>query len=418
MNKSLLRKTAIQSVVLMLVVLTSSFALKQYQTVTIEAVSRYSEAEAAVNTTDPQAVSVLETEPEGAEQPKVQLTKVQKSFSGADPNVLGKLGENYLVIKKPEGSQLKLSLEDIYINKSIQLTITGMSDDKLNSDMITRVRDEQVFSGDPNYTEKTSRETDENGNENEVIVKDYNNDLSHGITVMTNRDEGAVDYTACLMIELDNVYVYTVYEDAIYYYINLQKPADVYDKILVIDAGHGGKDGGASSRDGRYLEKNLNLEIVLELKKLLDNENIKVYYTRTKDDSVYLRPRVELANSVDSDYFVSIHCNSNRLSYPNGSEVLYYNEEFKGVKTLELAKLFSTEFGDSVALENKGTVAMHKNDIYIMRKSKVPMILIEVGYLSNTSDMNYMVNSDNRKAIAKGIFNGIMKAYDKLPVDR
>ena len=66
----------------------------------------------------------------------------------------------------------------------------------------------------------------------------------------------------------------------------------MYDRILVIDAGHGGLDSGAVSKDGRIYEKNLNLGIILALKELLDKENIKVYYTRIQDNKVYLRPRV------------------------------------------------------------------------------------------------------------------------------
>lgn len=417
MDKTLLKKAAIQSVALMLAVVTSAYALKQYQTVTIKAVSNYAEAATNDDTDSLDTTDAIDTEQQDTE-PVIELTEVEKHFSGADQNILKQLGDNYLVIKKPEGEQLSLLLKDVYIKKSIQLTITGMVTEDLSSDMISRVKGEELFSGDPAYTETITTETDEDGNSKEVVTRDFGNDLSHGIIITTMPMDGTKQFSTEILIELDSVYVYTIYEDSVFYYINLQKPSDVYDKILVIDAGHGGKDGGASSKNGRYLEKNLNLDILLELKALLDKENIKVYYTRTGDDSVYLRPRVELGNAVDCDYFVSIHCNSNNVSSPNGSEVLYYDNKFKGVKNVSLAKLFSKELGDVIPLKNKGTVERHYEDLYIMDKAKIPMILIEVGYLSNSNDLNYLIKKDSRKSIALGIYNGIMKAYKELPVNR
>ncbi len=418
MDKTLLKKAALQSVALMLVVLTSSFALKQYQAVSIEAVSRYAKAATSDNTDALQSMANTQTTQPDTAQPVIELTQVQKLLTGADPDILKQLGDNYLVIKKPAGSQLSLSLKDIYINKSIQLTLTGMEDKELTSLNISRIRGEEIFNGDPKYTETTATQTDEDGNSKEVVTRDYGEDISHGITITAKQADAAGEYTAQILMELDSVYVYTIYEDTAYYYINLQKPSEVYDKILVIDAGHGGKDGGAVSKNGKYFEKNMNLAILLELKKLLDKEDIKVYYTRTSDSTVYLRPRVELANAVDCDYFISIHCNSNLVTSPNGSEVLYYNNEFKGVRALDLAKLFSKELGNTIPLENKGTVERHYEDIYIMDKSKVPMILIEVGYLSNNKDLNYITQPEGQKAIAQGIYNGIMKAYEELPVDK
>jgi N-acetylmuramoyl-L-alanine amidase len=414
MNRSLLKKVAIQSVALMIAVITFSYALNQYKAVTIEAVSQ-PDSILVGNTATSDAVP----NNEDTKDQVIELTAGQKLITGADLNILEHMGDNFIVIKKPEGENLSLSLEDLYINKSIQLTLTGMADNDYRSDRIARIRGDELFSGNPKYINSTTTKVDEeDGTTVDVEVKDYGNDISHGITITTSQDDQTQQYTAQILIELDSVYVYKVYEDANNFYIKLQKPSDVYDKIVVIDAGHGGKDGGASSRDGSILEKNMNLDIAMDLKKLLDNENIKAYYTRTKDETVYLRPRAELANAVDCDYFISIHCNANDVSSPNGSEVLYYDNDFKGIRNLDLAKLFAKEMGKAVPLENKGTIQRHKNDLYIMDKSLVPMILIEVGYLTNKGDMDYLSKADNRKAIAQGIYNGIMKAYEELPVSK
>lgn len=412
MDKSLLRKVAIQCLALMITVVTFSYARSQYQPVTIEAIGQVKDN--ASVTED----SIITTNHE-VEDIVAKLTPVQEIVKGVDQSILSKLGENYMVIKKPQGNHLSLQLEDLYINKSIQITISGIADGDFTSNMISRIRGDEIFAGNPEFTETTTLQVDkEEGTSKEVITRDYGKDIIHGITIKSSQDDKTMQYESKALIELDTVYAYIIYEDANFYFIDLRKPSEVYDKILVLDAGHGGKDGGALSKDDIYFEKNINLEILLELKKLMDKEDIKVYYTRTDDNTVYLRPRVELANAVDCDYFISIHCNANNVSSPNGSEVLYYNNKFKGVKAIDLAKLFSKELGKTVALENKGIVERHYEDIFIMDKAIVPMILIEVGYLSNNNDMYYLSKDSNRKAVAKGIYNGILKAYKELPVNK
>jgi N-acetylmuramoyl-L-alanine amidase len=418
MDKSLLKKAAIQSLALMIAVITFSYALKQYQTVTIAASGKTIEVTTVRNNSggNDKLTTLENNQTDGSD---AKLTDIQKLVGGADQNILNKLGDNYIVIKKPQGDHLSLNLEDIYIKKSICLTIKGISVNDLNSSMISRVNGDEIFTGEPKFTESSSVEADEDdGSSKEMVNRDYGDDFSRGITITTEQDNETKQYTSNVFIELNSVYAYFVYEASNYYFIDLRKPSDVYDKILVIDAGHGGKDAGALSRNETYYEKNINLGILLDLKKLLDKENIKVYYTRTSDETVFLRPRVELANAVDCDYFISIHCNANEVSYPNGTEVLFYNNKFKGVKSLDLAKIFSNEVSKAAALKDRGTVEKHKDDIFIMDKAEVPMILIETGYVTNSGDMYYLSREEGRKAVAKGIYNGIMRAFKELPADK
>lgn len=418
MDLALLKRSALLSVALMLTVVTSSFALTNYHTITIEAskleddpTKEQNNPSTADMVSAPKDNNIILT---GSEQANDQGTTGQTEFG---QNISEKLGQNYLTIKKPLGDQLSIELEDQYIKKSIYLTIEGITEYDLTSEFVTRFRGDESFTGDPKFTEVVTYETDkEDGKKKEIITKDFGNDLSHGITITSELDPSSKLITANILIELDSVYAYFIYEDVNYYYIDLRKPSEVYDKILVIDAGHGGKDGGALSKNEEYYEKNINLDILLQLKELLDKENIKVYYTRTADETVYLRPRVELANAVDCDYFISIHNNANEVTSPNGTEVLYYDNKFKGVAAKDMAKLFSEELAKAISLEPKGIVEKHYEDIYIMDKSIVPMILIEVGYMTNTNDMNYLSQPKNRKAVAQGIFNGIMRAYEELPV--
>jgi N-acetylmuramoyl-L-alanine amidase len=427
MDKMLLKKTAVQSVALMLAVITLSYALHQYQAVTISASDTTasedfltsSETAAAseedsgasqnTQTDDPLSVNnQSDSDNIVSEQPEIV-----KLMNGVNPEKLDKMGDRYLVIKKPQGSNISFHLEDLYVTKSIQIELTGLAGENLDSRMIGRAIYDEAFTGDPVYTEIVTPDTNKSDGTNQpVITKDFGNDFVHGITFTYKYDDKNKSYTSDILIELDSVYAQIVQEDQEYYYIDLKNPKDVYDKILVIDAGHGGKDGGAPSLGEQFYEKNINLGILLQLKKLLDKENIKVYYTRTGDDKVFLRPRVELANAVDCDFFISIHCNSNEVSWPNGTEILYYDTDFKGVKAKNLADLFSVELSKTIPLAPRGLVKKQGDEIFILDHAEVPAILIEVGYLSNNNDMNYLSKEKNRKEVAQGIFNGIMKAYE------
>ncbi len=424
MDKSLLKKAAIQSVALMVAVITSSYALQQYQTVEISA-SNITEEVKDVTSDKGQ---IIQLEEEGAAilpetvatttGPAVMATSLDELKSQTDATIFEQLGQDFLVIKKISSGDASISLEDLYVKKSIKLKLSGINREEWNSTKVMRVRGEEYFLGDPKYNEIVTQEKDEDGSVKEVITKDYGKDILHKISFTTiPDDETGITYSE-ILFELDSVYAYKIYEDQNYYFIDLRKPSDVYDKILVIDPGHGGKDAGALSRGEKYYEKNINLGIVLALKELLDKENIKVYYTRTADDTVFLRPRVTLANAVDCDYFISIHCNSNEVTSPNGTEVLYYDTKFNNISSRDLAELFSDELGKTVELRNRGTVLKKMEDIFIMDKAEVPMVLIEIGYLSNSKDLDYLTEAANQRSVAQGVFNGIMRAFQELPVTR
>ena len=422
MDKLLLKKAAVQSIALMVAVVTSSIALQQDKAVSISANDEImksnitSYAMAGLVPLKDSTIPVIsdQQQAEAIVYPlAANLTELEAQI---DQSIREKLSDNYLVIKKPYEDSISMALEDLYVSHSIKLDMTGLQTNDMTSDMILRVRGSEFYAGDPQYKEIVTVETDEDGSKKEVVTKDYGTDFCHNVTMTVDQDADTGNYHVQLLLELDSVYAYIVYEDTNYFYIDLKKPSEVYDKILVIDAGHGGKDAGALSEDEQIYEKNINLGIALQLKELLDQENIKVYYTRTDDNTVFLRPRATLANSVESDYFISIHCNTSGVTYPNGTEVLYYDNDFKNVSAKSLAKVISEEVADHCELNTRGLVLKQTGDIFIMDQAKVPTVLIEVGYLSNTGDLNYLNNPEKQKEIAKGIYSGIMRAYNELPV--
>ena len=103
------------------------------------------------------------------------------------------------------------------------------------------------------------------------------------------------------------------------YKIIVKNPKEVYKKIVLLDAGHGGKDPGASANG--LVEKNLNLQIVQKIAKYLEDRNIKVYLTRNADVYPENLTRANTANQI-ADIMVSIHMNSGPIT-ANGTEVLY-----------------------------------------------------------------------------------------------
>lgn len=197
-------------------------------------------------------------------------------------------------------------------------------------------------------------------------------------------------------------------------YLNFIDPHDLYEKVIVVDAGHGGRDGGATKQG--ILEKNINLAILLELKEILDKspENIGVYYTRKEDVSVTLDQRVQLANKADADLFISIHnnaSNSGRYTNSTGTQVLYSESDDSEYSSERLAKICLEEVTAETGSKNKGLVKADK--IYIVRTSKVPVALIEVGFMTNRTELENLNSKEYQKTAAVGIYHAIEKAFEE-----
>ena len=411
LNEKLIKKMAIESLVCMILVVGLSFAFDRYHSAVIEASGN--EADNILQDITELPVSQDNVSVEQAVDENSSSLFMGK-LSLVDEKITDKL-DKYILIKKSEGEPITLSLEDLYIIKCIRITLSGLHNNQFNSAMIGRVNQDELYVGDPVYEAITTLQmNDETEEMEEIITKDFANDIAQEIIIETSYDVEASSYTTEIVIQLDDVYVHLVEEDDNYFYIELKKPKEVYDKVLVIDAGHGGKDGGALSSKKDVFEKNINLDILLKLKELLDKEDIKVYYTRMIDETIFLRPRVNLANSVKSDFFISIHCNSSTSKGPSGTEIYYYDKESNGVKVKDLATISSEEMDKAISLKKRGIVKMQDDDIFILKKAEVPAVIIEVGYMSNNNDLNYMNNNDNRKNIADGVYNSIMRAYEEL----
>lgn len=191
-------------------------------------------------------------------------------------------------------------------------------------------------------------------------------------------------------------------------------PQEVYDKVVVIDAGHGGRAPGANETGVN--EKEIDLDIVLQLKKILDEDdhNIGVYYTRTDDSNPTFDQRVQLANKSDADLFISVHnnsTNSGRMSSANGTAVMYNESDESELGSKRLAQICLEEVTGQLQSRNRGLV--EGDSIYIIRTSKVPVALIEVGFMTNQQELDLLRSEDYQKKAALGIYHAILRAFEE-----
>lgn len=212
-------------------------------------------------------------------------------------------------------------------------------------------------------------------------------------------------------IVTDQVYEVETSYDAQNFYFNFLTPQEVYDKVVVIDAGHGGRAPGATKQGVN--EKDIDLAIVLQLKEIFEEsqENIGVYYTRTDDSNPTFDQRVQLANKSDADLFISVHNNSTasgRMSNIKGTQVMYSETS---ASSEGFAQICLEEVISEIGSKNKGLV--EGNSIYIIRTSEVPVALIEVGFMTNQEELDLLRSEKYQRQTAQGIYNAILRAFEE-----
>ncbi|MEH2347101.1 MAG: N-acetylmuramoyl-L-alanine amidase [Nostoc sp.] len=172
--------------------------------------------------------------------------------------------------------------------------------------------------------------------------------------------------------------------------------------VVIIDPGHGGKDSGAVGIGGA-LEKDVILPIGKKLAAILQQNGIQVVMTRDSDYFVTLPGRVQLAERANANVFVSIHANSAGASRPdvNGLEVYYYDSG------LDLARVVRSSILQSIGtLKDRG---VRRARFYVLRKSSMPSILVETGYMTGREDMARLRTSAYQNQMAEAIARGVLQ---------
>ncbi|MEM1366606.1 MAG: N-acetylmuramoyl-L-alanine amidase [Cyanobacteria bacterium P01_H01_bin.15] len=180
-----------------------------------------------------------------------------------------------------------------------------------------------------------------------------------------------------------------------------QSPVRTNGRVLVvIDPGHGGKDPGAVGRGGLQ-EKNVILPISLQVKRLLESQGIAVQMTRDSDYFISLAGRSNLANRANATLFVSIHANAINLSRPdiNGLETYYYRSG------RELAQVIHNTVLRNVNIRDR---RVRQARFYVLRKSAMPAVLVEVGFVTGAEDAPKLSDPNFRNQMAAAIAEGIV----------
>lgn len=386
MEEKILRVTALKSIVLMICVMLASMGFTDYSDISVYA----DEAEGEFDFSTYAALS-NRIFLEGLDEQLKETEKEKTGLFKEGEDTFRYLGENYIAIEKGTDNPLGVSLEDLYMTKSIVLTINDLEEKNITYQSVARIKDGSEFKGIP--------------------IENNVRDLVRALDISYLYNTGNYTYSAILKLNLDHIYAYRVYEDEKNIYVDLRKPSEEYEKIVVIDPGHGGYSIGTYSDGMKHLEKDINLSVSLYLKNLLDKEDIKVYYTRLTDENVYLNPRKDLANELKADLFLSIHCNGNTETEAYGLEVLYNEKDpLKQMYSRKLAEICLEDLVKTTGLRNRGIKG--RSDVYIIGTSQVPVALIEMGFITNESDLDYLLKNENRIKIAESLHRSIMKALE------
>ena len=191
-------------------------------------------------------------------------------------------------------------------------------------------------------------------------------------------------------------------------------------KIIMIDAGHGGTDPGAiGNLNGKTInEKDLTLTLAYKVKAILESNGYKTAMTRTGDTLPSLSERPQMANDMDCALFVSIHINSATSTGAYGTEV-YYSEENNGdeygVTSQELATKVLDEMLKYMKSNDRG---VRMANWAVIRRSNMPAVLVEVGYISNEKELANMCNDDYQNKTAMGIAEGIINTIHYVNVPK
>ncbi|MEK4059317.1 MULTISPECIES: N-acetylmuramoyl-L-alanine amidase family protein [Paenibacillus] len=174
--------------------------------------------------------------------------------------------------------------------------------------------------------------------------------------------------------------------------------------VVVLDAGHGGKQSGAVSLTGK-LEKNFNLSVVNKVGALLLQEGlVDVVFTRTDDSTLGLQDRVVIAEANKANLFISVHGNSLELTYPNREKINGSETYYSRTESLPLAQVLHKHLVAGTGFKDNG---IRSKSLHVTRETTMPAVLLEVGYLTNQGNEAGMYDGQFQDRLAREIVAGI-----------
>lgn len=192
------------------------------------------------------------------------------------------------------------------------------------------------------------------------------------------------------------------------------------NKTIILDAGHGYPDKGASSNND-VTESSINLQITFKLKKLLESIGAKVILTRSDENGIYesnartiremkisdLKQRVKMANTSNADAFISIHLNKISESQYYGWQT-FYKTDYPESKFL--AKSIQSKLNETIQKENNRE-SLSISNVYLIKNVSIPISIVECGFLSNPEEEKLLQTEEYQSKLALGIFLGIVEYF-------
>lgn len=216
------------------------------------------------------------------------------------------------------------------------------------------------------------------------------------------------------IITFDTKYIcsYSYSMDNGYLVVTIGKPGEIYSKVVLFDAGHGGIDSGAAKNGVK--EKDINFKIInTYVSDLFKDSDIKVYFTRKTDVKVDLYERAALASKIGADMFISLHLNSSSSSATNGTEVYYSKENNQitslGLNSYQLAKKLAGNLSAELNSKNRGVIS---SNFVVTKYNTVPAVLIELGYMTNKTELSKLTDEAYQKKAAETIYRTVVSLYD------
>lgn len=192
-------------------------------------------------------------------------------------------------------------------------------------------------------------------------------------------------------------------------------------KTIIIDAGHGGFDGGAQAEDGTQ-EKDINLLIANNLQNFLKLGGFDVIMTRTSDEGIEddntdtiahrkvsdMKKRLKIINQNPDAIFVSIHLNKFTTSSAKGAQVFYSPNT---IESKTLAECIQKSTVSLIQPENERIAKKGDKTIYLLKNSSIPSVIVECGFLSNKEDLTLLKDKEYQLKMAFSIYCGILEYF-------
>ena len=285
----------------------------------------------------------------------------------------------------PEIEMQQISIENDYMKKTLRITIARQP--------------ESTWTGDFLY-------------ENPMRI--------HAAVGDAKLSENTEDVT--ISLPLDSVFEWEMKlkKEAENNYLDIQlvRPHDKYEKIIVLDAGHGGGDSGdvVTGEDESVLlaENELVYSVVSKAGKLLEKEGICVYYTRDGEANPTQEERVSLANEVQADMLISVHADYDADSTLYGMRTIYNETYFiPEFASADLAYLLLEKVAASTNEKALG-FEPGTDEAELVQQAMVPVAQLYIGYLSNKQEQKLLAREEHIDRIAAGIYDAVLAGYEEM----